>query len=147
MLTRAPHPKALMEWLVALGNELGGPERAQDMLKGRGVSLILKSLSIKYKRPVTYPDTVSDLMVCLVFDLTCLAQLLIALKPHLPPSVSLPRFQFGCRATMYSYSQQAVVTESDSELVWYDHENLRKCDPGPETWNVVLKHMHLQNNS
>lgn len=63
MLTRVPYLKALIEWVVALGNELGGPERAQDMLKGRGVSLILKSVSIKYKRPVTYPDTVSDLMI------------------------------------------------------------------------------------
>lgn len=31
------------------------------MVKGQGVSLILKSLSIKFKRPVTYPDTVSNL--------------------------------------------------------------------------------------
>ena len=48
---------------------------------------------------------------------------------------------------MYSYSQQEVVAESDSELVWYDYENLRKCDPGPETWGVVLRHMGLQNDS
>jgi len=46
---------------------------------------------------------------------------------------------------MYSYSQQAVVAESDSELVWYDYEKLGRCDPGFETWGVVLKHMRLQN--
>jgi len=121
---------ARIEWLMTLGNEMGGPEKAQAMIKGQGVSLILKSLSIKFKRPVTYPDT-----------------LLIAHKPHLPASVSHPRFHFNCRATMYSYSQQAVVAESDSELVWYDYENLRRCDPGPETWSVVLKHMRLRNDS
>ena len=44
---------------MALGNAMGGPEKAQAMSKGQGVSLILKSLSIKFKRPVTYPDTVS----------------------------------------------------------------------------------------
>jgi len=45
---------------MSLGNAMGGPEKAQAMSKGQGVSLILKSLSINFKRPVTYPDTVSD---------------------------------------------------------------------------------------
>jgi len=45
---------------MALGNAMGGPERALAMSKGQGVSLILKSLSIKFKRPITYPDTVSS---------------------------------------------------------------------------------------
>jgi hypothetical protein len=56
------YPKARIEWMVKLGNELGGPERAQAMVKGQGISLILKCLSIKFKRPVTYPDTVSNLV-------------------------------------------------------------------------------------
>ena len=42
-----------------LGLELGGPERANDMLTGKGVSLILKDISVKFRRPVLYPDTVS----------------------------------------------------------------------------------------
>ena len=46
--------------MMKLGNELGGPEKAQAMVKGQGVSLILKSLSIRFKLPVTYPDTVSS---------------------------------------------------------------------------------------
>ena len=46
---------------MALGNAMGGPEKAQAMSKGQGVSLILKSLSINFKRPVTYPDTVGPL--------------------------------------------------------------------------------------
>lgn len=61
MLTRVLYLQARIEWLMTLGNEMGGPEQAQAMIKGQGVSLILKSLSIKFKRPVTYPDTVSDL--------------------------------------------------------------------------------------
>jgi hypothetical protein len=48
---------------------------------------------------------------------------------------------------MYSYSQQAVVAESDSELVWYDYEALTKCDPGPGTWGVVLRHTRFRNDS
>jgi len=110
--------------MMKLGNDLGGPEKAQAMIKGQGVSLILKSLSIKFKRPVTYPDT-----------------LLIAHKPYIPTSVHRLRFHFNCRATMYSYSQLAVVAESDSELVWYDYENLKKCDPGSEAWDVVVRGM------
>ncbi|KAF9779317.1 HotDog domain-containing protein [Thelephora terrestris] len=115
---------ARIEWMMKLGNEIGGPGRAQAMVKGEGVSLILKSLLIKFKRPVTFPDT-----------------LLIAHKPYIPQSLSHPRFHFHCRATMYSYSQRAVVAESDSELVWYDYESLGKCDPGPDAWDVVLRYM------
>ena len=61
MLIRVFYLKARIEWVMMLGNEMGGPEKAQAMVKGQGVSLILKSLSIKFKRPVTYPDTVSIL--------------------------------------------------------------------------------------
>lgn len=43
---------------MALGREIGGPQKAKDMMSGKGVSLILKSVSLNYKRPVTYPDTV-----------------------------------------------------------------------------------------
>jgi len=53
--------------MMTLGNEMGGPEKAQAMIKGQGVSLILKSLSIKFKRPVTYPDTVSNLTILRFF--------------------------------------------------------------------------------
>jgi len=72
------YPKARIEWMTTLGNEMGGSERARAMLKGQGVSLILKSLSIKFKRPVTYPDIVSYLaarseFLCLTADFSFLA--------------------------------------------------------------------------
>ena len=63
VLTRAFYPKARIEWMMTLGNEIGGPEKAQAMVKGQGVSLILRYLSIRFKRPVTYPDTVSNLTI------------------------------------------------------------------------------------
>jgi hypothetical protein len=53
-----------MKWMMALGEELGGPSKAQAMLDGIGVSLILKSIEINFRRPVTYPDN-----VCIVFFL------------------------------------------------------------------------------
>lgn len=47
-----------MQWLIEMGNLLGGQERAQAMLAGQGVSIILKSININFRRPVTFPDTV-----------------------------------------------------------------------------------------
>ncbi|KAL4244538.1 hypothetical protein ABKN59_010370 [Abortiporus biennis] len=64
-----------IKWMMSLGEELGGEKKAQDMIKGRGISLILKSLSMNYKRPVTFPDT-----------------LLIAHKPHFGPSLDTNTF-------------------------------------------------------
>jgi hypothetical protein len=46
--------------MVSLGNELGGHAKAEDMIKGRGVSLIMKSTEIQFRRPVTFPDTVRE---------------------------------------------------------------------------------------
>ncbi|KII86070.1 hypothetical protein PLICRDRAFT_44529 [Plicaturopsis crispa FD-325 SS-3] len=101
-----------MKWITAVGDDLGGPERATAMLKGKGVSFILKSLSIDFKRPVTYPDT-----------------LLIAHKPHFPDHPPTSPF-FNVQAVAYSYGQRAIVTLSDSVIVWYDYDKLRKTNPG-----------------
>ena len=50
--------QARIKWMMSLGEELGGPERAKAMINAQGVSLILKSIEVQYKRIVTYPDTV-----------------------------------------------------------------------------------------
>ena len=42
-----------------MGDELGGPSRGKAMMNGQGISLILKSMELQFRRPVTYPDTVS----------------------------------------------------------------------------------------
>lgn len=137
--------------MASLGNELGGPEKRDAMLKGKGVSLILKSLSINYKRPVTYPDT-----------------LLIAHKPHTGPlfstsninvgndpnnadgssstpngGVRLPKTHFHVLAVAYSYAQRKIVTESDSVLVWYDYDKLAKCDPGEDVRKLLEGRMAI----
>ncbi len=56
--------------MMALGREIGGPQKAKDMMSGKGVSLILKSVSLNYKRPVTYPDTVRSSPLRLFSDTT-----------------------------------------------------------------------------
>lgn len=47
-----------MKWIIEVGNLWGGEERAQAMLAGQGISVILKSINVNFRRPVTYPDTV-----------------------------------------------------------------------------------------
>lgn len=128
-----------IEWMVSLGEEIGGASRAEDMLAGRGVSLILKSISVDYKRPVVYPDT-----------------LLVAHKPHAGPlrsssdvhspdvtSRKLPRTHFHVMGAVYSYAQRRIVTECDSVLVWYDYNKLAKCDPGKEAQQALQRRMNL----
>ena len=47
----------------SLAMDIGGPQKAKDMIDGKGVSLILGELSIKFRRPVVYPDTVRAALV------------------------------------------------------------------------------------
>lgn len=47
--------------MASLGRELGGQAKADAMIKGQGVSLILKSIEVRFRRPVTFPDTVRPL--------------------------------------------------------------------------------------
>lgn len=53
--------------MMSLGEELGGPSKAQAMIKAQGISLILKSIDVQFRRPVTYPDTVRTLLSLFVF--------------------------------------------------------------------------------
>ncbi|KAI5122505.1 hypothetical protein M0805_001413 [Coniferiporia weirii] len=108
---------ARIHWMQSLALDLGGPQKARDMITGKGVSLILGEVSLKFRRPVVYPDT-----------------LLIAHRPHNPSST-----HFKCAAAIWSYAQRALVTTSDSTLVWYDYDRLKKCDPGEEAHAVLAR--------
>ncbi|KAH0836820.1 HotDog domain-containing protein [Lanmaoa asiatica] len=112
-----------MQWIIRAGNLLGGEKRAQAMLAGQGVSIILKSINVNFRRPVTFPDT-----------------LLIGHKAI----VSSSRTQFTLASAAYSYAQQTVVADSDGVHVWYDYDSLKKCDPGDETWRVLKEVMRSE---
>ncbi|KZP01858.1 Thioesterase/thiol ester dehydrase-isomerase [Calocera viscosa TUFC12733] len=101
-----------------LGEEVGGAKRAQDMMQGKGVSIILKSIDVRFRRPVTYPDT-----------------LLIAHKPH---SFHPTQFTLSCLA--YSYSQQRPVCTAEAVCVWYDYDIWKKCEPS----EALLKQLRLR---
>jgi len=125
-----------IHWMRSLGEELGGQAKVDAMLQGRGVSLILKSISINYKRPVVYPDT-----------------LLVAHKVHAGHSRSnsednvLPKTHFNLAGAVWSYAQRRIVTECDSVIVWYDYDKLAKCDPGPEARDSLVRRMQLGHSS
>ncbi|PIL24811.1 hypothetical protein GSI_12697 [Ganoderma sinense ZZ0214-1] len=114
-------------WMQALGRELGGPKRAEQLIHGEGVSLILKSLSIDYKAPVTFPDT-----------------LLVAHKPHPGSNNGQGKTSFFVAGAIWSYAQRRIVTESDSVLVWYDYDKLTKCDPGEAAKAALRRRMNLR---
>ncbi|CCM02657.1 uncharacterized protein FIBRA_04761 [Fibroporia radiculosa] len=132
-----------MQWIVSLAHELGGESRANNMLTGKGVSLIIKSVSADFKRPVVYPDT-----------------LLIGHRPHtglIAPNSHgngteekekrLAKTHFYLKGAVYSYAQRRIVTEGDSILVWYDYDKLAKCDPGEDVQRALLRRMALAPNS
>ncbi|EIM84325.1 uncharacterized protein STEHIDRAFT_82241 [Stereum hirsutum FP-91666 SS1] len=125
-----------MVWINAVGNTLGGPEKANGMLSAKGISFILKSIEVKFRRPVRFPDT-----------------LLIAHRverwPDAPSTSSssskssppLTRTQFYLHGAAYSYAQRAVVADSTSVITWYDYDKLKKCDPGDEAWAALFERM------
>ncbi|TDL23718.1 Thioesterase/thiol ester dehydrase-isomerase [Rickenella mellea] len=111
---------ARIHWMTSLALELGGEQRVREMLTGKGVSLILKDISIKFKRPVNFPDT-----------------LLIAHRPH-----DLHPTHFSNGAALWSFAQRTIVATSDSTLVWYDYDTLKKCDPGEKTHAILQARVH-----
>ncbi|KAF9026323.1 hypothetical protein BDZ89DRAFT_987967 [Hymenopellis radicata] len=105
-----------------LGYRLGGASAADSLIRGQGVSLILKSIQVQFRRPVTYPDT-----------------LLIAHRPVETPSPSDPNhFKdpsiLHLRASAYSLNQRAYVAHTDEVVVWYDYDKLRKCVQKSDTF-------------
>ncbi|KAF8316669.1 Thioesterase/thiol ester dehydrase-isomerase [Clavulina sp. PMI_390] len=85
-----------------------GPQGVKDLLAGQGIGLILKKLTINYRRPVVYPDT-----------------LLIAQKPH-----TLEPTAFSHTTLFYSLAHNKPVATAESVCVWYDYERFCKTE-GP----------------
>ncbi|KAG8759331.1 hypothetical protein FRC14_006171 [Serendipita sp. 396] len=100
-----------MRWLRELAIQADGEQAAENLVKGRGISLILKKIDLDFKRPVNFPDT-----------------LLIA---HKFKPVSSDPAHLLMHAIAYSNEQQRVVTESTATCVWYDYDRLAKAVQGP----------------
>ncbi|KAK0492797.1 HotDog domain-containing protein [Armillaria luteobubalina] len=102
-----------IHWMRHLGHQLGGPSAADSLIRGEGVSLILKSIDVRFRRPVTYPDT-----------------LLIAHRPVQPSDGQRPDpSALNLEASAYSLNQRAIVTLAKEIVVWYNYDTLKKCIP------------------
>ncbi|EEB98942.1 hypothetical protein MPER_01462, partial [Moniliophthora perniciosa FA553] len=97
-----------IHWMTHLGHRLGGPAKAQALLKGQGVSLILKSIEVKFRRPVTYPDT-----------------------------RRVDQNELHLTSSAFYVTQQAFVAHGTEVIVWYDYGESKKCDPGEEYKRAV----------
>lgn len=159
-----------------LGHRLGGPNEAEALRKGKGISLIIKSLNVNYRRPVTYPDTVSTISVLFPssYHLVMIVsptlnsthvhpshkilfspQLLISHKP-VPPTQStqlsnsvqqsLDPAALFLTSSAFSVTQQAFVAHCHETLVWYDYKKLRKYAPGEE-YRTAVWEPYLQETS
>jgi len=113
-----------IRWVMSVGHDTGGPARAEALLRPQGIALILKSMEVRYRRPVRFPDT-----------------LLVASKPAPEPDPKNSRTQFLLFARAYSYEQRALVADLKSVLTWYDYDKLAKCDPGDKNWAPVIARM------
>ncbi|KAG6878886.1 hypothetical protein C0992_006899 [Termitomyces sp. T32_za158] len=123
-LTTFARPQSRMKWVQSLGHELGGQAKADALIKGQGVSLILKSIEVRFRRPVTFPDT-----------------LLIGYRPR--DRVGDDPAVLNVTASAYSIAQQATVATSREALVWYDYDRLRKCVPNEDMQAVISGRMAM----
>ena len=129
-----------MRWLSYIGDELGGEAQADAFIRARGVSFILKSIAVNFRKPVQYPDTVSFVRLRTPI-LYSWEQLLIAHKPAPEPDPKRASTQFLLHGGAFSYAQRAVVADSTSVITWYDYDKLAKCDPGDDFWAPILARM------
>ena len=106
---------ARMRWIERMSRTLS-PEIASNLVRGRGVGIILASTYCRYRRPVTYPDTV------------VIGQAALPMK-------------FADRVTVrsqaYSVAQSAIVAEADFECVAYDYDRLCKASLPPEVADAL----------
>lgn len=96
------------------------------------MGLVIKSVSIEYRRPVTFPDSVSGRKE----QHSSSAQLIFP-SPQLvimstPVDIDERKASFGLKQEAWSLNQNTVVARCKSVQVMYDFENLKKGVMTPE---------------
>ncbi|KAJ7582271.1 Thioesterase/thiol ester dehydrase-isomerase [Mycena floridula] len=109
-------------WMRQLGQHLGGPSQADNMVRGKGISLILKSIAVRFRRPVLFPDT-----------------LLVAHRAIPAPESDQDPASLYLTASAFSLNQQAFVAHADEVTVWYDYDTLKKADPSERYRQAVFR--------
>ncbi|KAH7303979.1 hypothetical protein B0I35DRAFT_484849 [Stachybotrys elegans] len=75
-------------------------DKIDDLIKAKGLGVIIKAMTMNLKRPVSYPDAL------------IVAVRLGEVKPD----------RYFCTTTMWSLTQQAVVAESSGWVVFFDYQ-------------------------
>ncbi|KAN0060313.1 hypothetical protein ACQY0O_007642 [Thecaphora frezii] len=96
-------------------------QRREEVIRGTGKSVILAGVELRYRRPVTYPDTV-----------------LIAQAVELP----IAEDRVKLLAVAYSLQQQTIVARATQDCVSYDYRTLKKC-PFPDDLRIALEAKRL----
>lgn len=109
-----------MKFLSVLSSQLP-PEQQANMVQGKGKSFILAGANLRYRRPVTYPDT------CIVGT---------ALR-----EINDKRTKCVQEGVVYSVKQQAVVLTADQIFVSYDYDTLKSCPMDPEV-DAIVQRLH-----
>ncbi|GHJ85966.1 hypothetical protein NliqN6_2368 [Naganishia liquefaciens] len=78
----------------------------RQFMDGTGMGLVVKSVSIEYRRPVTFPDS-----------LVIMSKLI---------DIDERKASFGLKQEAYSLNQNTVVARCTSVQVMYDFQNLQK---------------------
>ncbi|GMK53541.1 hypothetical protein CspeluHIS016_0101270 [Cutaneotrichosporon spelunceum] len=95
---------ARMKWIESLVPDLG--EVGEDYLYGRRTGFILKEQAVRYRYPVTYPDS-----------------LIIASKPH---GIKPERAEFKIHCAMWSLKANRLALTCESTCTIYDFDKLKK---------------------
>lgn len=93
-----------MRWIERITGTMR-PELRDNLAKGQGVGVILAATWCRYRRPVTYPDTV-----------------VIGTAPY--PVRRTDRALI--KGVAYSVAQRALVAEAEFDCVAYDYDKLCK---------------------
>lgn len=107
---------ARMEWLEDITYRVD-PKLRDDIVSGRNIGVILANTYCRYRRPVTYPDTV--LIGQSVLPIT---------KPD----------RFTNKYVVYSVKDRQVAALAEQEGVTYDYERMTKA-PIPEGFRKALE--------
>ncbi|WFD36325.1 hypothetical protein MCUN1_003204 [Malassezia cuniculi] len=107
---------ARMVWLDDLTYRVS-PQMRDDMVNGRNIGIILANTYCRYRRPVTFPDTI------------LIGQ---AMLPITKPD------RFTKKYIAYSVKERHVAAISEQEGVTYDYERLCKA-PIPEELRVAFE--------
>nr|XP_001389256.2 hypothetical protein ANI_1_2800014 [Aspergillus niger CBS 513.88] len=98
-----------------------------NLVSSKGIGLILRSITIDYKFPMTYPDKV-----------TVYHKLV-----HDPTSPDAPRHGFYLHAMIVSEARQRPAARVSEDLVMYDYKAIKKAELPPfvmeqfkSTWDL-----------